>query len=91
MTIEAALLGVPAFSCYPDEPFLIERYLINRGLIVRENNPDEAAEKIVKTFNNLELARAKQREKARKLTKHFEDPTEAIVRTLHAFNQHNVF
>lgn len=91
MTIEAALLGVPAFSCYPDEPFLIERYLINRGLIVRENNPDEAAERIVKTFNNLELARAKQREKARKLTKHFEDPTEAIVRTLHSFNQHNVF
>lgn len=82
MTIEAALLGVPAFSCYPDRPFLIERYLINKGLVVRETSPEEAAKKIVKTFDNLELARAKQREKARKLTKNFEDPTEVIASTV---------
>jgi len=82
MTIEAALLGVPTFSCYPDKPFLIERYLINKELIVRETSPEQAAEKIVKTFNNLELAKAKQKEKAQKLTKNFEDPIEVIASTV---------
>jgi len=82
MTIEAVLLGVPTFSCYPDKPFLIERYLINKGLIVRETSPEEAAKKIMKTFDNLELIKAKQREKARKLTKNFEDPTEVIASTV---------
>jgi len=82
MTIESALLGVPTFSCYPDKPFLIERYLINQGLITRETSPEKAAKKIVKTFDNLELVKAKQREKARKLTKNFEDPTEVIASTI---------
>ena len=82
MTIEAALLGVPTFSCYPDKPFLIERYLVNKGLIIRENSPEEIAKKIVKTFDNLELAKAKQKEKARKLTKNFEDPIEVIASTV---------
>jgi len=82
MTIEAALLGVPSFSCYPGKPFLIERYLINQGLITRETSPEQAAKKIVKTFDNLELVKAKQKEKAQKLTKNFEDPTEVIVSTI---------
>ena len=79
MTIEAALLGVPAFSCYPDEPFLIETYLINKGLVVRETDPEEAAKKVAKTFRNLEIAKAKQKERARELTEDFEDPIEVIV------------
>jgi len=82
MTIEAALLGVPVFSCYPDEPFLIERYLINKGLVVRVTNPEEAAKNVVKTFYNLEFVKAKQKERAQKLTKDFEDPIEVAVSTV---------
>lgn len=82
MTIEAALLGAPTFSCYPDKPFLIEKYLINKGLVVRESNPERATRKIVKTLRNLEVAKKRQEEKARGLTKDFEDPIEVIASTI---------
>ena len=82
MTAEAALLGVPTFSCYPDEPFLIEKYLINKGLIIRETDPEKAAKKIMRTLNSLESVRAAQEEKARRLTQTFEDPIEVIASTV---------
>jgi len=82
MTIESALLGVPTFSCYPAEPYLIEKYLINKGLVVRETNPKKAAEKVLKVFGNLEIARERQRKKAERLTRSFEDPVDVIASTI---------
>lgn len=82
MTIEAALLGVPTFSCYPGKPFLIERYLMEEGLIVRETNPEEVTRKIFNAFDDLELVKAKLKEKRRKLVDYFEDPTEVIATTV---------
>lgn len=79
MTAEAALLGVPTFSCYPGTPFLIEDYLVSRRLVVRETRPEEAAARILETLRNLETARAEQRARARRLTRHFEDPNEVIA------------
>ncbi len=79
MTAEAALLGVPTLSCYPGEPFLIEKYLINKGLVVRETRPEEAVKHVLRTLENLEKAKAEQRGKARRLTENFEDPTEVIA------------
>jgi len=78
MTIEAALLGVPTFSCYPDEPFLIEKYLINKRLIVREGDPEKTSKSIVDSLKNLGDVSAKQKRRAKELTKNFEDPIEAI-------------
>jgi len=82
MTTEAAIMGIPTFSCYPDSPFLIEKYLINRGLIVRETDPDEVTKRIITAFKNLELIQSKQKEKAQELTKNFEDPIQVIADTL---------
>ena len=79
MTTESALLGVPTFSCYPAEPYLIERYLINKGMVVRETNPEKTAEKVLKVFNNLEMVKDKQRKKAERLTRSFEDPVDVIA------------
>jgi len=79
MSVEAALLGVPTFSCYPGEPFIIEKYLIKKGLLIRETTPEKAAEKILDQLGNISSARKKQAEKAWKLTEKFEDPVEIIA------------
>jgi len=82
MTAEAALLGVPTFSCYPDKPYLIEKYLIEKGLVVREANSARIRTKVLKTLRNIEAAKQSQRMKARRLTKSFEDPVEAIEKAI---------
>jgi len=82
MSIEAALLGVPTFSCYPGEAFLIERYLMRKGLIIRERSPQETAERIVKTLKRIDSVRRRQSEKARNLTEKFDDPIKVINDTI---------
>jgi len=82
MTAEAALLGVPTFSCYPGKPFLIEDYLVKKGLIIRETNCMRIREKVLKTLDNIETVRKTQAMKARKLTNTFEDPIKAIVKAI---------
>ena len=78
MTAEAALLGVPTFSCYPDKPYLIEKYLEKKGLVVRERHCGKAKTKVLKTLENIERIKKSQKVKARKLTSSFEDPVEII-------------
>ncbi len=78
MTAEAALLGVPAFSCYPDKPYLIEEYLAKKGLVFRETNSVRTKTKVLKTLKNIERVQKSQKMKARKLTDSFEDPVQII-------------
>jgi len=82
MTSEAALLGVPTFSCYPEKPYLIERYLQSKGLVIRETNPKRLTRKILETLDDLTKARKKQQERAKRLISTFEDPVEVIMRTI---------
>ncbi len=82
MTSEAALLGVPTFSCYPEESYLIEKYLLSKGLAIRETNPRKLVKRILETLDNLETTRKKQSEKARRLTSTFEDPVDVMVKTI---------
>lgn len=82
MTAEAALLGVPTLSYYPGKPFLIEEYLVRKGLVTRETAAEKVFNKVMKLLQNLELAKIKQKEKARKLTHGFEDPTKVIANTI---------
>lgn len=82
MTSEAVLLGVPTFSCYPEEPYLIERYLLSKRLAIRETNPRKLAKRILETLDNLKTARKRQSEKARRLVNAFEDPVDVIVKTV---------
>jgi predicted glycosyltransferase len=82
MTSEAALLGVPTFSCYPEESYLIEKYLLSKGLAIRETNPRKLVKRILETLDNLETVRKKQSERARRLTSTFEDPVDIMVKTI---------
>ena len=87
MTAEAALLGVPAFSCYPDEPYLIEEYLIRKGLVFRETGRVRIKAKVLKTLKNIESVQKSQRTKARKMTHSFEDPIQIIVNAVEKVSQ----
>lgn len=79
MTAEAALLGVPTFSCYPAEPFIILKYLMRKRLVKLERNPERLAEKVLATLDRIEYERKKQNERAKRLVKTFEDPVEVIA------------
>jgi predicted glycosyltransferase len=79
MTAEAALLGVPSFSCYPDKPFLVEKYLIKKGLIVRETSLEKLKAKVLETLKNIESVQKAQAVKAHRLTRSFEDPIDVIA------------
>jgi len=79
MTSEAALLGVPTFSCYPIEPFIILRYLIEKKLVKLERDPRAMAEKILSTLDKIEYERSKQSERAKRLIRTFEDPIQVIA------------
>lgn len=79
MTAEAALLGVPTFSCYPSNPSLVEKYLISKGLIVRESNTEKVKVKILRTLSNIEAVKKRQYDRAHRLTSSFEDPIQVIT------------
>jgi predicted glycosyltransferase len=82
MTAEAALLGVPTFSCYPGKSFLIEKYLVKRRLVAREADWRKAKVKILKILGNIDNARKVQLARAKELTDSFEDPIDVIMRTV---------
>lgn len=82
MTAEAALLGVPTFSCYPDKPFLVEKYLIKQELITRETNLKRLEARVIEAISNLEKVKKEHIGRAKKLTDGFEDPIDAIATAL---------
>ena len=77
MSAEAALLGVPTISCYPEE-YLIEDYLIREGLITKELNPEKLLKGIAEVLGDIDERKRLAKEKAQKLVSGFEDPTEVI-------------
>ena len=79
MTTEAALLGVPTFSCYPDEPFLILKYLMEKNLVTRETDTEQLVKGILTTLSNIDYEKRKQAGKVRRLVKDFEDPIGIII------------
>jgi predicted glycosyltransferase len=82
MTTEAALLGVPALSCYPGEPTIVERYLIRQGLVKRVTDPSRASAAIRRVMANLEDEHRNQTEKARSLVGKMENPADVIARSI---------
>ncbi len=79
MTAEAALLGTPAISCYPQEPTIVENYLMKKKLVQRITDPDKAASRIVEILDDYEDSRRAQQEKARALMSAMDDPLEVII------------
>ena len=82
ITAEAALLGIPAISCYPREPTIVEEFLIREKLIQRTTDSDVASLKIVSILNNFDEVRSDQIEKANDLIKKMEDPFDIIIKNL---------
>jgi hypothetical protein len=82
MTAEAALLGVPTFSCYPGKPFLIEEFLTRKRLVNREADWHKAKTRILKILKHPNSSRKVQLTRAEKLTNSFEDPIEVIVKAV---------
>ena len=90
MTTEAALLGVPTISCYPDKPFLVEKYLIKQGLIAREIDSRKLEAMVAEIMSNLERVKREQIDRAQKITEGFEDPVDVIADTVNKFAHNSV-
>ncbi len=82
MTAEAALLGIPTFSCYPGQPSLVEKYLVKKQLVVRETQWRTLEAKVLKTLENIDNLRKIQSTRAKELTDSFEDPIEVTVKAI---------
>ena len=82
MSAEAALLGIPTYSSYPGEPYLIERYLVKKGLLVRETDYGRITKGVLEILEDPVEARRTQSSKAQELVSGFEDPVEVIVREI---------
>jgi hypothetical protein len=79
MSAEAALLGVPTFSCYPGESFLVERYLIRKKLVVRETDPKKIVAMILNILDNYDHEKRMWRKRALKVVSTYEDPIKVIA------------
>jgi predicted glycosyltransferase len=77
MSAEAALLGVPTISHYP-ERYMIEDYLIKEGLISKELDPERLLKRIADVLAEVAERKRMAKEKAGKLVSGFEDPIEVI-------------
>jgi predicted glycosyltransferase len=80
MTTESALLGVPTFSCYPGEPFMVLKYLVKNKLVSLEKDPVKLLKMIWSTLDDLEGVKKTQVERVRRLVEDFEDPVEVITK-----------
>jgi len=78
MNREAAVLGTPAFSFYPQELLGVDRFLIKRGLIKHINLKTRSITDLEKEIERGEH----QRKKAQKIVKEFENPIKIIKNPL---------
>jgi hypothetical protein len=88
MTAEAALLGVPTFSCYPGEPYIIEKYLIKKRLVARETDPEKIRKIDPENLDNCDHVKQRKSAIAQELVKTYEDPIEPITREIEKSNQY---
>jgi predicted glycosyltransferase len=82
MSAEAALLGTPAYSSYPGEPYIIESYLVDKGLLIRETDYGKITRGVLEILDDPVEARELQSSKAQEFVSGFEDPVEVIVREI---------
>ncbi len=78
MNREAALLGTPVISYYPQELLGVDKFLISQKLMLHADSPNEAIEKLQAIVNEKSRFRAR----ARKLLKKLESPFPTIEREL---------
>lgn len=84
MTAEAALLGVPAISCYPAEPTFVEKFLIKEKLVSRITDPKHVLKKITQILKDPEKVRKSGEHRSKKLISQMEDPIDVIFKHIEA-------
>jgi len=77
MTVEAALLGRPAISCFPGAKPLYIKYLEKKGLVKTIQSPREIALMVGKSLSSDE-ERKQQERRGTKLLHEMEDPVKVI-------------
>jgi hypothetical protein len=77
MSAEAALLGTPTISSYP-ERYVIEDYLIGEGLITKEVDPERLLREIMEVLADVDVKKKLTKDRARALVRGFVDPIEVI-------------
>ncbi len=77
MTVEAALLGRPAISCFPGEKPLYIKYLEKKGLVKTIQSPRHIALVAGRTLASDE-ERERQERRGKKLLAQMEDPIKVI-------------
>jgi uncharacterized protein len=77
MTVEAALLGRPAISCFPGEKPLYIKYLEKKGLVKTIQSPRDIALRVSRALASDE-EREEQERRGTKLLHEMEDPIKVI-------------
>jgi uncharacterized protein len=77
MTVEAALLGRPAISCFPGEKPLYIKYLEGKGLVQTIRSPRRIARVVERTLAS-EGERDEQQRRGTRLLREMEDPIRVI-------------
>jgi len=85
MTAEAALLGVPSFSCYPGEPTIVESFLVRRGLLYHPERPEVMVKMIRQVLKDPNRHKKRWKAKAARLVSQMEDPVEKIREAVSEF------
>jgi uncharacterized protein len=81
MTVEAALLGVPAISCFPGPKPLYIQYLERLGLVETIRSPREIASRVHRMITAPESFETQKR-RGRQLLARMEDPIAKILSTV---------
>lgn len=81
MTTEAALLGVPSISFYPNSPTIIESYLVKLGFVVRMVDVQSIVKRALHILRNPDYEKA-AKIKSKNIISRMEDPIAVIEKHL---------
>lgn len=80
MTQEAALLGVPTISIYPQQLPTVLKFLERRRLLLHVKDPERFTQVLEKVIEDLGRLQALWRRRAEKLWDIMEDPVQVVLR-----------
>ncbi len=78
MTAEAALLGIPAVSCFPGDMTYVDRFLSSQGMIKRLLEAEEIADWVLKVLSDR-IYKERLKKRANDLINGMEDPLKVII------------
>lgn len=88
ITQEAAILGVPAISCYLG-PLWCDTYLQEKGLLYKAKSPEDAAQISIKILKNRDEYLKHHKELAKKILQQMDDPIEILANVAINFLKYN--